>query len=97
MDSTAVSSEISQQVEKGRIVGGTDETIITCDGSQQPSETEKHTISRDGQDVVATDNVNAVRGVRFALLFTCILLAAFFIGYVCVTSYEDQGRISIDS
>lgn len=35
-----------------------------------------------------SEDTHGLNGIRFALLFTCILLGSFFIGYVHTSSYR---------
>ncbi len=36
------------------------------------------------------ENDDGPKGIRFALLFTCILLGSFFIGYVCASPSRER-------
>jgi hypothetical protein len=49
-----------------------------------PSDKKDHdgVVSQDGDKLDKTRDPNRPKGVRFALLYLCILLGSFFIGYV---------------
>lgn len=42
------------------------------------------------QDDEMSEDIHSLNGIRFALLFTCILLGSFFIGYVRISSYRAE-------
>lgn len=61
-----------------------DETQRACDSSQKPTTGEAESGSGD----IQANKKLEIKGVRFAFLFMCILLASFFIGYVCINSIQ---------
>lgn len=61
---------------------GLDGAEQTFDDSQKKTNTDAESGSVSAQTEKKPENLHRPKGIRFALLFTCILFGSFLIGYV---------------
>ena len=67
-----------------------DQAAQTSTSSQEQARAEEESGSAADEK---SENVHGPTGIRFALLFTCLLLGNFFVGYVRVElSQESEGE-----
>jgi hypothetical protein len=71
-------------------IGEFDEAKQTFAGSLEQARTDAESGSVAAQAEKQQENVHGPKGVRFALLFTCILLGCFCAGYVRVDQSQER-------